>query len=279
MKSCPKTIFLCFYIVIFFISCSTKQPVQQQVVLMAHSHNDYEREHPLFDALEQRFISIEADIHLVNDRLYVAHDTEDIIPNRTLQSLYLDPLRERIRKNGGFVYNNATPLILFIDIKTEADSTYLKLSKILKEYNEIFTCYQNGAIRRGAVEVVISGNRQLEIMKTQTGRYASYDGRITDLNSDMPASLISFISDNWTKHFPWNGVGLFPAAEKQKLHAIVKRAHDKGRKVRFWKTDVDTLEYQLNLWRELLEAGVDIINTDKIIVLKDFLVDQKDSAK
>ena len=40
----------------------------------AHAHNDYEHTHPLADALEQGFCSIEADIHLVNGKLLVAHD-------------------------------------------------------------------------------------------------------------------------------------------------------------------------------------------------------------
>ena len=242
---------------------------------MAHSHNDYERARPLFDALKQHFLSVEADIHFINNRLYVAHDAENIAPDRTLQSLYLEPLREQIRKNGGFVYNKATPLVLFIDIKTGADSTYLALTDVLNAYSDILTSYQNDDIHRGAVDVVISGNRPLEIMKTQKIRYASYDGRITDLESNLPASLLSFISDNWTKYFEWTGSGKFPDAEKQNLYSIVKQAHEKGRKVRFWKTDVDTLEYQINLWNELLNAGVDIINTDKIVALKDFLDNQK----
>lgn len=214
----------------------------------------------------------------MNDFLYVAHDAEDINPGRTLQSLYLNPLQKRIKKNGGFVDNEATPLILFIDIKTDADSTYLVLSNILKKYDDILTGYQNNKIHPGPVEVVISGNRPLEIMKSQKYRYTSYDGRITDLESNLPASFMSFISDNWTNHFSWNGRGSFPSTEKQKLHSIIELAHEKRRKVRFWKTDVDTLAYQINLWNEALSAGVDIIITDKIGFLKNFLVDKNKSA-
>ena len=67
----------------------------------AHAHNDYDHTRPLFDALDCGFASIEADIHLVDGMLLVAHDKEDIRPERTLQSLYLDPLRKRIKGNGG----------------------------------------------------------------------------------------------------------------------------------------------------------------------------------
>ena len=34
--------------------------------------------HPLFDALEQGFCSVEADIHLVDGKLLVAHDLKDV---------------------------------------------------------------------------------------------------------------------------------------------------------------------------------------------------------
>ena len=40
----------------------------------AHAHNDYEHTRPLLDALDCGFGSIEADVHLVDGRLLVAHD-------------------------------------------------------------------------------------------------------------------------------------------------------------------------------------------------------------
>src|SRR5690349_308307 len=70
----------------------------------AHAHNDYEHARPLFDALDRGFCSVEADIWLVDGALLVAHDKKDLKPARTLQSLYLDPLRERTKSNGGRVY-------------------------------------------------------------------------------------------------------------------------------------------------------------------------------
>src|SRR5215475_1398103 len=64
----------------------------------AHAHNDYEHKRPLLDALDHGFCSIEADIYLVDGQLLVAHDRRDVRPERTLQALYLDPLRERVKR-------------------------------------------------------------------------------------------------------------------------------------------------------------------------------------
>ena len=70
----------------------------------AHAHNDYEHTRPLLDALDHGFCGVEADIYLVSGKLLVAHDRKDAKPERTLQALYLDPLRERVKANGGRVY-------------------------------------------------------------------------------------------------------------------------------------------------------------------------------
>jgi len=61
----------------------------------AHAHNDYEHARPLLDALDRGFCSVEADVWLVDGQLLVAHDRGKAKPGRTLQALYLDPLRAR----------------------------------------------------------------------------------------------------------------------------------------------------------------------------------------
>jgi hypothetical protein len=78
---------------------------------------------PLLDALEQGFCSVEADIYLVNGALLVAHDRDKVKPDRTLLSLYLDPLRKRVRENGGKVYRNGRSSFLLIDVKSDAEAT------------------------------------------------------------------------------------------------------------------------------------------------------------
>src|SRR5215475_7710089 len=79
---------------------------QPTPLVRVHAHNDYEHKRPLFDALDHGFCSVEADIYLVDGALLVAHDRDQVKPERTLQALYLDPLRERVKTNGGRVYAN-----------------------------------------------------------------------------------------------------------------------------------------------------------------------------
>ncbi|EFL30556.1 secreted protein [Streptomyces viridochromogenes DSM 40736] len=239
----------------------------------AHAHNDYEHPRPLLDALDHRFGSVEADVHLVGDQLLVAHDPEDLDPARTLESLYLDPLAARVRANRGRVYRGYRgSLQLLVDIKTEGASTYRELDRHLGRYRHLFTTYAHGHVRHGPVTAVVSGDRAARApMEAQTVRRAFYDGRLADLGSPAPASFIPLISDNWTLNFTWQGVGAFPDAEREKLRGIVRTAHRRGQKVRFWATPDLAGPARDALWGELLAADVDFLNTDDLAGLEEFL--------
>ncbi|HEY1379279.1 MAG TPA: phosphatidylinositol-specific phospholipase C/glycerophosphodiester phosphodiesterase family protein [Gemmataceae bacterium] len=232
----------------------------------AHAHNDYEHPRPLFDALDQGFSSVEADVFLRDGKLLVGHTALSLKPERTLESLYLDPLRERVRANGGHVYKDGPPFWLLVDVKTEAKSTYAALHDVLARYAELLTTVDGGKVEPKAITVVISGNMAKDVMASQAKRYAGYDGRSGDVDSDLPAHLMPWVSDNWTKLFMWRGEGTMPGEERAKLQHFVARAHKHGRLVRFWNTPELPA-----FWAELRAADVDLINTDRLAELRQFL--------
>ncbi|MEU3949287.1 phosphatidylinositol-specific phospholipase C/glycerophosphodiester phosphodiesterase family protein [Streptomyces sp. NPDC029526] len=239
----------------------------------AHAHNDYEHPRPLFDALDHRFGSVEADVFLVDGRLLVAHDAEDLDPSRTLESLYLEPLAARVRAHGGSVHRgHRRPFQLLIDLKTEGASTYLALHRRLRRHRHLFTTFAHGRVLPGPVTAVVSGDRAArEPLAAQRVRHAFYDGRLSDLDGRAPASFIPLISDNWNLHFTWQGAGPFPAAEQRRLRAIVHAAHARGRRVRFWATPDQPGPARDALWGALADAGVDHLNTDDLAGLRSFL--------
>jgi Glycerophosphoryl diester phosphodiesterase family len=232
----------------------------------AHAHNDYRHVRPLLDALDHGFCSVEADIHLVDGALLVAHDRDKVRPGRTLQKLYLDPLRKRARKKGGRIYRDGPPFILLIDVKSDAAATWAALRDVLEDYADILTVFECDRRETKAVTVVISGARDSKTMAAEARRLAGVDGRLSDLDSDVPAHFMPMISDNWRNHFTWNGQGPMPDTEREKLRGIVERAHGKGQVVRFWATPERPA-----LWQELYSAGVDLINTDQLARLQEFL--------
>ena len=58
----------------------------------------------------------------------------------------------------------------------------------------------------------------------------------------------------------------FPPGEREKLREIVKKAHGQGKRIRFW-----AVPDQAAGWSVLAEAGVDLINTDRLPELREFL--------
>ena len=237
------------------------------LLLRAHAHNDYEHPRPLLDALECGFGSIEADIYLVAGELLVAHNAKDVKPERTLEALYLDPLRARVQQNGGRVYRTGPTITLLVDVKTEAVATYAALHTRLEKYSSMLTQFRDGVATPGGITVILSGNRARAELAAQPVRYAALDGRIDDLSANPAAVLVPWVSDNWQKVFTWKWSGPMPAADATKLAALVTQAHAQGRRLRFWNTP-DTPE----AWRLLTDAGVDLINTDHLTGLRDFLL-------
>ena len=239
----------------------------------AHAHNDYEHDRPLFDALDHRFGSVEADIYLVDGELLVAHDPVDLDPTRTLESLYLSPLRAIVEANHGAVYpGRRLPLNLLIDIKTDGAETYRELHRHLSRYQHILTGYAHGRVLPGAVTAVVSGDRGARgPMEAQQVRHAFFDGRLTDLGTAAPASFIPLISEDWNTTFTWQGAGPFPAEEREKLRRIVAAAHARRQRVRFWGTPDQAGPEREALWSELYDAGTDLLNTDDLAALEAFL--------
>ena len=259
---------------IFTTGKAAAQAADTPPLVRAHAHNDYEHPRPLLDALACGFGSIEADVHLVDGRLLVAHDRKAVKPERTLEALYLDPLRERVKQNGGRVYRSGPTIILLIDVKSEAVATYEALHAVLKNYAAMLTVFRDGVTTPGAITVIVSGSRAPAVMAAQALRYAAMDGRIDDLNGQTAPALIPLVSDNWQKVFSWRWTGPIPADEALKLKALVEQAHAQGRQLRFWNTPDNPAT-----WSVLYGAGVDLINTDQLTGLQGFLRAQKSSVK
>jgi len=148
-----------------------------------HAHNDYEHPRPLLDALAHGFCSVESDIYLADGKLLVAHERKDLKPDRTLEKLYLDPLRERVKANGGKVYPGGPAFHLLIDVKTGAAETYAALDRVLARYADVLSVVRGGKFEPKAVTAVVSGNRDKEAMTRQAVRFAGIDGRPEDLGS------------------------------------------------------------------------------------------------
>lgn len=235
----------------------------------AHSHNDYLRLQPLLDALNNGFCSVEADIHIVNGDLLVAHDLDKCKPEKNLVNMYLKPIFERVQKNNGHVYADPSEFWLLIDIKSEPENTYTLLKRQLLPYKKFLTRIENGEKVNGAVTIVISGAVPRKTIEEEKERYVFIDGRLEDLDKNPSPDLVPWISNSWFSIFTWIGKGDMSPQELDKLRGIIKKSHEQGRKVRFWSAP-QTLES----WEVLYNEGVDFLNTDFPKRLSEFLMNK-----
>ena len=254
--------------------CSPLMAQSHSTGPIAHAHNDYEHQRPLGDAMAAGFTSVEADVYLINGNLLVAHDRSDAKSGRTLQTLYLEPLKKHFSTRQ--TVPNKAPFWLMVDIKSDAVATYRKLQSVLQNYEDLIAVVSdsqgsNTKGTTGPVRVVISGNRaETEIEQTKP-RLAGIDGRISNLPSNLSSQAMPWISDNWRSHFSWRGDGNFPTDERVRLRSLAQQTHKEGRMLRFWATPDSPA-----VWDELLNAGVDLINADDLRGLQAYLRQRAD---
>jgi alkaline phosphatase len=219
-----------------------------------HSHNDYYQAQPFFTAWENYFASIEADVWAVDGELYVAHDYEEITPERTLENLYLKPIDSIFRQNNGKAWKDYNEtFILLVDLKTSYDPTLNILVKKLQDYKETFDPHTNP----NAARIVISGNMPQPENFQHFPSFISFDGRMENTYSAEQLERIALFSNSIKDYVHNDYQGQLSAEDEQNLTEYIKKAHSLDKKVRFWAAPDDP-----EVWKKLKEMGVDLINTD-----------------
>lgn len=230
--------------------------VYGQTVLM-HAHNDYEQSEPLFNALRHDFFSIEIDIAREQETLRVSHDMDDLVSKPQLDKMYFKPL---------FNYLDTHPrkLILLIDLKS--GGCLALLHQLVLRSSEYFHS-KNDPNQVNPIKIVLSGRVDREsLAKAADYDYFFIDGRLADLGRGYSKELEPWISANFAKHVRFNDKGKLTRKSQSKIKSIVKSVHKEGKKIRFWNTQ-DT-EY---MWKVLKKLKVDIIGTDKVEQLHEFM--------
>ena len=252
----------------FAVYCTIPFAYAQEFIILqnGHSHNDYTRAKPLYDAISYGFTSIEVDVYWHDGRMVVTHDDKHLDEKPTVQELYLDPLKSIVEKNGGTVFkDNNSLLVLMIDLKSDKVPAYLALKKIFENYLSMIEWYKNGKIIYGPVQVLLSGGPPIDLIQEETDRYFYVDGSVDQWSMSYPVNLMPRASTNYRSYFKWYGEGEMPTEEEQKLQELIKKGHDSGRKVRFWGCP-----NKVEVWEKLLIEGADWINVDDLKGFNEF---------
>ena len=242
MKNWIKTLFVAFWI---FPSL-----VFAQQDFRLHSHNDYLRNVPFWEAFGAGAASIEVDVILENGQPMVAHERESIESQRTLRSLYLEPIRQAV----GLGMIKEFNFHLLIDLKTEAKSTLEVVVNEAKEYESLLYSEKNP----DGLKLIISGNRPDAKEYASYPEWVFFDYQSKNLTKDLPWEKIGMVSLSFRQFSVWNGKGRLVEAEKVALEEFIALVHQFQKPVRFWGSpDSKTA------WKAFYDLGVDYINTDQ----------------
>ncbi|KAI9759626.1 MAG: hypothetical protein M4579_002194 [Chaenotheca gracillima] len=260
-----------------------------------HSHNDYWRDLPFYSALSVGAISIEADVWLYNDTLYVGHEQSALTKERTLKSLYIDPILDTLRrenpespfvdgptKNGVFDTAGTQTLYLWIDIKTDGETAFpyvVKALEPLRSAGYLTTVNDTSSTTStpftGPVTVIGTGNTPLSAVRDLSPRDVFYDAPLPALAASAPASM----SENITSSSPITLIASVDFAavfgnvvnvtlndtQMDTMRDQISGAHDKGIGVRYWDTPAWPVSTRNAIWRLLVNEGVDLVNVDDLV--------------
>ncbi|MCH6234492.1 alkaline phosphatase [Cognataquiflexum rubidum] len=215
-----------------------------------HSHNDYLRTVPFWDAFGAGCASIEVDVILQKGELMAAHEAESIRTERTLKSLYFEPIQKA--KSLGMI--DAFDFHLLIDCKTEAYTTLDQIVKDASEFEHLLFSEQN----QTGLKLIISGNRPKPEDYKNYPPYLFFDYQNKVLSPGLPWEKIGMVSLSFRQFSVWNGKGRIVQSERDSLVSFISKVHAFDKPVRFWASPDSK-----SAWKAFADLGIDYINTDQ----------------
>ena len=260
------------------LAAATGSAAPHDELVPAYAHNDYENRHPLQDALDQGYRGVEADFYLVDGELRVAHDRDRTRPGRTLESLYLDPLRALVARDGSVLPEGST-FLLNIEAKEEGRRSYDALCRVLARYPDLLTVVRDGAVEPGPVQVVLVGwFPPLAELAAESVRWVAVQAHYRQLprdHAELPADLLKLVTVKYQDEFDWDGRDR-PPPEFTRHLARIRAAADAvpGRLLRVFQVPRREACYAA-----LLEGGVDLIGTKTLGRSRKLLLECTEAAR
>jgi alkaline phosphatase len=90
-------------------------------------------------------------------------------------------------------------------------------------------------------------------------QHIHFDGRPTITYTSEQLDRLTLISASFKSYSSWNGRNELPTYDRVKLKEVIQRVHAQGKLIRFWAIPDNEAA-----WTELMDLGVDVINTDNV---------------
>jgi hypothetical protein len=269
--------------------------IHNAIPVPIHSHNDYWRRIPLFEALGSGCISVEADVYLRNSDLLVGHTSSSLHRDSSLRSMYLEPLQRMLETQnthitdgtwrGIFDHAPEQTVVLLIDHKTAGPETFTELYNQLQPLRDLdYLTYWNGTNRViRPLTIVASGNAPFLSVTALNPAHRDifWDAKLDRLISgdddfDAEPPIYAYnISNSYfastefklARLSAWHNESLpLPSTPREKDVASTQIAQAKARGLiaRYWDTPGSPQNLRDIVWRVLVEAEVGVLNIDDL---------------
>lgn len=256
-KTYTRKLLFCLFLGLNFFSVKVFTQAKNYTVANAHAHNDYEHTLPFYTAYHAGFGSIEADVFPVNGVLAVAHSKKEIKAQRTLKSLYLDPLLKELLRNP------KRKVKLLIDIKENYKES---LQLLMQELGPLKKYLVTSSDKNKPVTILISGERPAPNEYKDYPAYIFFDDDLKLFHTPGQWKRIGLVSLSFERYSSWNGEGPIADKDINLLIHTIDSVHHAGKQIRFWAAPDNETSWILQM-----KLGVDLVGTDKIEKFSEFL--------
>lgn len=254
--------------------------------ISCHSHNDYWRSVPLFEALAAGCTGVEADIWLDDkagsEDLLVGHSLRSLKNDRTLQSLYIKPLVTILENqnndsaasegrandfSGVFQSSPNTTLTLLLDFKSDGAKLWPSANQKLEALRSKgwLTNWSNstGKIDWRPIIVVATGNAPFDLLISNTTyRDVFYDAPLDDISNPKYDSSNSYYASVSMSTLGKTWLWKFSSTQLNKIKSQIAAANEKDLIARYWDTPAWPVSFREYTWGILVENGVGMLNVD-----------------
>ncbi len=253
-----------------------------------HSHNDFWRRVPLYEALADGCTGVEADIWLPNDQntsqeLLVGYTLASLKPDRTLSNLYIQPLVNILkhmnaglsitqvgRQVGVFETSPNTTLVLLLDFKSDSEGLWLAVQMALDPLRgKGWLRHWNGtshSITEGPITIVATGNAPLDrILANLTYRDVFYDAPLDKVGDPLYNTSTSYYAST-SLHKVVGNTKISKLSEYQKatVNVQITAATSKGLVSRYYDTPSWPIWQRDYVWSLLVINRVGMLNIDDL---------------
>ena len=254
--------------------------------LSCHSHNDYWRKSPLYSALWTGCTSVEADVIAREDELFITHTRGEMKPDHTLSHMYLDPLLSILSRqnpsnssqnsiNGVYGQEPNRTLVLLVDFKVTDSKTWPLLLEKLQPFREHgwLSHIDDGSFISRPITIVVSGSARLEDVDENPSRDVFFDAPLNHLDKKPYNSNNSYYgSVAFKKSIGHPGSNGLSEEQLVKVRRQIHNGHNLGLKVRYFAISAKRGKQRDDLWRVLMNEGVDSLNVDDLEHAKEMLL-------